>query len=130
VVVAVLPHRAQGRSAAAWEADIAPSAASDAERDLAGQLIALASAPLDWARYRDTSAEELSALIQAKIAQPPLPAPADEPVAILHLLDALKQSVAQVGRRENTPESAAPPRKPRARRERSEERRVGERGRA
>jgi non-homologous end joining protein Ku len=116
LVLDVLHYPAQVRSAAAWETDIAPSAASDAERDLAGQLIALASAPLDWARYRDTSAEELSALIQAKIAQQPLPAPADEPVAILHLLDALKQSVAQVGRRENTPESAAPSRKPRARR--------------
>ena len=116
LVLDVLHYPAQVRSAAAWETDIAPSAASDAERDLAGQLIALASAPLDWARYRDTSAEELSALIQAKIAQQPLPAPADEPVAILHLLDALKQSVAQVGRREGASSTAAPPRKPRARR--------------
>jgi non-homologous end joining protein Ku len=53
----------------------------------------LASGPVDWTRYRDTSAEELAALIAAKRAEQPPPAAADEPV-VLRLLDALKQSVA------------------------------------
>jgi len=65
-----------------------------AELDLACQLIALAGGPLDWSCYRDTSADELAALVQAKIAaQPPRTAP-DEP-ALVHLLEALKRSVAE-----------------------------------
>jgi DNA end-binding protein Ku len=93
LVLDVLHYPAQVRSRAAWEADLPESAATAAERDLASQLIALASGPLDWARFRDTSAEELAALIEAKIARQPPQGPADEPVAVLHLLDALKQSV-------------------------------------
>ena len=95
LVLDVLHYPAQVRSSASWEADLPPCAASDVERDLAAQLIALASAPLDWMRYRDTSAEELAALIEAKVAnQPSAAAAVDEPVAVLPLLDALKQSVA------------------------------------
>jgi hypothetical protein len=64
--VAQHPHYpTQVRAASAWEADVGASAASDAERDLARQLLALASGPLDWGRYRDTSAEELAALVEA-----------------------------------------------------------------
>jgi Uncharacterized conserved protein len=71
LVLDVLHYPSQVRSIASWEADLPPCAASDAERALAGQLIALASGPVDWARYRDTSAEELAALIEAKRAQQP-----------------------------------------------------------
>jgi DNA end-binding protein Ku len=115
LVLDVLHYPAQVRNAGAWETDIAPSAATDAERDLAGQLIALASAPLDWARYRDTSAEELAALIQAKIARQPPPTPAEEP-AVLNLLEALKQSVAQASQAVPQTSAAAQSRKPRPRR--------------
>ena len=90
----VLHYPARVRASGAWEADLVPATATAAEQELASQLIACASGPLDWARYRDTSAEELAALLQAKIADQPPMAPADEPVAVLHLLDALKQSVA------------------------------------
>jgi DNA end-binding protein Ku len=96
LVLDVLHYPAQVRSAAAWEAELPACAAGAAERALAGKLIALCSGPVDWERYRDTSAEELAALLQAKIAQQPPAAPADEPV-LLNLLDALKQSLAQVG---------------------------------
>jgi len=72
--------------------------ATSAEQELAAQLIALSSGPLDWSRYRDTSAEELASLLQAKIAERPPAVPAEEPVAVLQLLDALKQSVAAVDR--------------------------------
>src|SRR5262249_11595388 len=71
LVVDVLHYPAQVRSAASWEADVPVSAASAAERALAGQLIALSGGPLDWGRYRDSRAEELAALLQAKIAQQP-----------------------------------------------------------
>ena len=98
LVLDVLHYPAQVRSSASWEADLPACAASDVERDLAAQLIALASTPLDWMRYRDTSAEELAALIEAKRAQQAPPPVTEEPV-VLRLLDALKQSVAaaQIG---------------------------------
>jgi DNA end-binding protein Ku len=93
LVLEVLHYLAQLRQPAAFEADLLPCAASDAERRLAEQLIALASGPVDWARYRDTSAEELAALVEGKQMKQPPPRVADEPV-VLRLLDALKQSVA------------------------------------
>ena len=77
---------------------------------------AVIAAPLDWTRYPDRSAEELAALIQAKIAQQPLAAPTEEPV-VLNLLDALKQSVAASQAEKGAQRSAAAQaRKPRARR--------------
>jgi DNA end-binding protein Ku len=115
LVVDVLHYPAQVRSAASWEADLPASAASAAERALASQLLALSGGPLDWGRYRDTRAEELAALLQAKIAQQPVAAPADEPV-LLPLLEALKQSVAHVSPQETAGAAAASARKPRVRR--------------
>jgi DNA end-binding protein Ku len=113
LIVHVLHYPAEVRNRAAWETDLPPSAASEAERELARQLIALASTPLDWTRYRDTSAEELAALIEAKVAKQPPPSPADEPVVVLHLMDALKQSIEQA--RHGSAASAAKGRKPRGR---------------
>ena len=63
---------------------------------LATSLIDAASGPINWDRFRDTTAEELTALIEAKLANQPLQAPLDKPKAVLQLLDALKQSVAAV----------------------------------
>ena len=113
----VLHYPAQVRCPAGYAAELTSPAASAAERTLARQLLALASAPLDWARYPDCSAAELAALIQAKIAQQPPTVPADEPV-VLNLLEALQQSVAQAGQAEPVaPTTAAPQsRKPRRRR--------------
>jgi non-homologous end joining protein Ku len=93
---------------------VGTSTATEAERDLARQLLALASGPLDWSRYRHTSSSELAALIEAKVAQQPLPRPADEPAVVLRLIDALKQSVeaAQNGGEANQSKA----RKPRRRR--------------
>ncbi len=113
LVLDVLHFPAQVRSAASWEADLPPSTATDQERDLAGQLIALASGPVDWTRYRDTSAEELAALIETKRVQQPPPAATEEPVA-LRLLDALQQSVAAALQGTESAEPKA--RKPRGRR--------------
>jgi DNA end-binding protein Ku len=99
LVVDVLHYPAQVRTASAEEADLPEPRPTTAELDLACQLIALAGGPLDWSCYRDTSADELAALVQAKIAsQPPLTAP-DEP-ALVHLLEALKRSVADAKRAE------------------------------
>jgi DNA end-binding protein Ku len=117
LVLDVLHDPAQVRSHAGYAAELASSAATEAERTLARQLLALASAPLDWARYPDRSAEELAALVQAKIAQQPLAAPVEEPV-VLNLLEALKQSVAQASQPQRAAQTSAASqsRKPRARR--------------
>jgi DNA end-binding protein Ku len=114
LVVHVLHYPAQVRNRAAWKTDLPPSAASEAEREPARQLMTLASTPLDWTRYRDTSAEELAALIEAKVAQQPPQSPAEEPVLVLHLMDALKQSIEQA--RNGGAEPASKSRKPRGRR--------------
>ena len=106
----VLHYPAEVRPASAWESDLTAGVAAPAEQELAAQLIALSSGSLDWSRYRDTSAEELVALLQAKIAEQPPPVAEEGPVAVLQLLDALKQSVAAA-------ESRTPPNgKPRTRR--------------
>src|SRR5262249_27578913 len=116
LVLDVLHYPAQVRAHAGYAADLACPATTEAEWTLARQLLALASAPLDWSRYPDGSAAELAALIQAKMAQQPPAAPTEEPV-VLNLLDALQQSVA-AGQAEKGAQSsaAAPSRKSRGRR--------------
>ena len=65
---------------------------SRAEQDLAVQLIDAASGPVDWAAYRDETAQELRALVEAKVQGQPA---AVEPAPmLLPLLEALQQSVA------------------------------------
>jgi DNA end-binding protein Ku len=68
------------------------SGVSAAELQLAGQLIDAASGPVDWAAYPDQTAEELRALVEAKVQGHARPA---EPQAVvLPLLEALQQSIA------------------------------------
>jgi DNA end-binding protein Ku len=110
----VLHYPGQVRSSAGWEADLPPCVASDTERALAAQLIHLASTPVDWTRYRDTSAEELATLVEAKRVQQGPPEVTEEPV-VLRLLDALKQSVA-AAQNGTAADGNARPRKPRGRR--------------
>jgi hypothetical protein len=57
LVLDVLHYASQVRNVASWEVDLPEGAATDSERQLAEQLIALASGPVDWGRYRDTSAK-------------------------------------------------------------------------
>jgi DNA end-binding protein Ku len=107
LVLDELHYPARVRVASAWETALAESNTTAAERALAGQLVTLASGPLDWSRYQDTSAAELAKLIAAKVAEQP-PRPEAEPAAVLPLMEALKKSVAAMQGR--TP---PPPRKPR-----------------
>jgi DNA end-binding protein Ku len=116
LVLDVLHYPAQVRSPAPWEAALPVCISSEAERALANQLIALSGGAVDWGRYRDTNAEELAALLQTKMAQRAPALAAEEPV-VLALLDALKQSVAQVEQAETSPEpTTAKTRKSRTRR--------------
>jgi len=116
LVLDVLHYPAQVRSPASWETALPACVSSEAERTLANQLIALSGGAVDWGRYRDTNAEELAALLQTKMAQQPPAVPTEEPV-VLSLLDALKQSVAQMAQVEANPETTtAKTRKSRTRR--------------
>lgn len=110
----VLYFPAQVRAAAAWEAELRGSAATAEELQLAGTVIAAATGPLDWSRYRDTTAEELAALVEAKIANRPATVPVEESGTVLRLLDALKQSVAAARNRPGAP--LVKPRQPRGQR--------------
>jgi DNA end-binding protein Ku len=69
-----------------------PDKASE-ELRLAGLLIDAAATTIDWSAYRDQAAQELKALIEAKLAGQPV-ATLEPERAILPLLEALQQSVA------------------------------------
>jgi DNA end-binding protein Ku len=111
LVLDVLHYPAQLRPAGAWQAELRASTATAQELQLAGQLVQAASGPVDWTQYRDTTAEDLAALVEAKIANRPVATPSHESAAVLQFLDALKQSVAQAAH--PTRASSAVPRKPR-----------------
>ena len=90
----VLHYPAQLRSSAALEGDIRSATIPEAESQLAGVLLDACSQAVAWSDYRDDSAEQLAALIDAKLqGRPPAPEAAHER-PILSLLEALKQSVA------------------------------------
>jgi DNA end-binding protein Ku len=113
LVTDVLHYPAQVRATSAYEADLRGGEATTEELRLATQLIAAASGPLDWSRYRDTNTEELRALLDAKIAdQPPADCATSAP-DMLPVLEALRQSVAAAGGR---PRAVAPARPLRPRR--------------
>ena len=96
LVLDVLHYPREVRGAKTCESELGDRAASPEELRLIRTLIDSASGPVDWSSYRDVHAEEMTALIEAKIAGQPLTAPTNEPVAQMRLLDALKQSVAAV----------------------------------
>ena len=90
----VLHDPGQLRSATWLEADLPEVEANAEELQLAGMLIDAASGAVDWRQYCDDTPEKLAALVEAKVAGRELVTPAEEPVQVLKLLDALKQSVA------------------------------------
>jgi DNA end-binding protein Ku len=100
LILDVLHYPATVRAAAAYEAELGGGSATSEELRLATSLIDAASGPINWDHFRDTTAEELTALIEAKLANQPLQPLPDEPKAVLQLLDALKQSVAAVQKNE------------------------------
>jgi DNA end-binding protein Ku len=89
----VLHDPGQLRNSNWLEAELQPVQASPEELQLAGMLIDSASGAVNWNEYRDDTPNKLAALVAAKVAGREYAAPADEPVEVLKLLDALKQSV-------------------------------------
>ena len=62
---------------------------------LAGLLVDSASGKaICWSDYRDDTAEQLKALLEARLQRQPVAEPAVEESPVLNLLDALRQSVA------------------------------------
>jgi DNA end-binding protein Ku len=94
LVMDVLHYPATLRAPTTWEAGLGASAATAEEIRLTRALMDAHSGPLDWARFRDVTTEELTALVEAKIAGRPPAAPAENSGAVLQLLQALQQSVA------------------------------------
>jgi DNA end-binding protein Ku len=85
------------------------------EMRLAGLLIDAAGGSIDWSAYRDQAAQELKALIEAKLAGQPVGTLEPER-AIPPLLEALKQSVAAQNGHAAAPASKAKAPRQRARR--------------
>jgi DNA end-binding protein Ku len=96
LVLHVLHYPDHLRAGAAFRTELRDEVISADESKLAGLLVDTSSpATMAWSDYRDDTAEQLAALVQAKLGGQPLPAPAAEPAPVLRLLDALRQSVAQ-----------------------------------
>lgn len=83
------------RSPAWLEAELQQLDASPEELQLAAMLIDSSSGAVDWQHFRDDTPDRLAALVAAKVAGQEVVAPTEEPVQVIQLLDALKQSVAQ-----------------------------------
>jgi DNA end-binding protein Ku len=106
----VLHHPGQLRPAAACEAGLRDGPVGEDEARLAGLLVEAASTQaLPWSAYRDDTADRLAALAEAKLQGRPLPADTPEEPPVLHLLDALRQSVAEARQRHEDPRPGAPP---------------------
>src|SRR5262249_8012890 len=85
------------------------------ELRLAGMLIEAAGGQVDWMAYPDQAAQELKALIEAKLAGQAAEASVPAPT-ILPLLEALQQSVGAQSGKENAPQVRAKVSRRRARR--------------
>ena len=95
LAVHVLFYPAQLRSCASLETELPPESISPEEQKLAGLLVDSASGKaICWSDYRDDTAEQLKALLEARLQRQPVAEPAVEESPVLNLLDALRQSVA------------------------------------
>lgn len=70
---------------------------SDAELQMAKTLIGAMVQPFEPERYKDEYREKLWSIINAKIQGKDIVAPAESVVNVIDLMEALKQSLAQVG---------------------------------
>jgi DNA end-binding protein Ku len=108
----ILHYPAQVRPRTPWEAELQVTSVLAAEQELAVQLLDASAQPVDWSAYRDDSAEQFAALVEAALQGRALTAAVVEPVPVLPLLEALKQSVAQAVRAQD-PAAAGPRRRAR-----------------
>jgi len=105
----VLHYPAQVRSSAALEGEIRAATIPEVESQLAGVLLDACSQAVVWSDYHDDSAEQLAALIDAKLQGRPPATTAAQERHILSLLEALKQSVAAAKPSALVPQTKATP---------------------
>jgi DNA end-binding protein Ku len=117
LAVHVLHHPDRLRSWAGLQSNGSDEAILEEERQMAGLLIDAASQPFAWSDYRDDEAHKLKLLLEAKRHRRLLESPAqEEELPILHLLEALKRSVAQAQQGPAAPSaSSASPKEPKSR---------------
>jgi len=98
---------------AAFDEELIKPAIEADELKLAKTLIeASTSKKLDFARYKDLYTQKLTQLIEAKVAGKEIvAAPVHEQAHIINLMDALRQSVAQVQKSAPAAAAAKPPKK-------------------
>src|SRR6266852_6575706 len=116
----VLHYPAQVRSCTSWDAEMRDGTVSAAEQELAIKLIDAGTQPIDWSVYRDDSADQLAALIDATLQGRSLTPVVSAEVPVLPLVEALQQSLAAALGGKTQPAAAAqnnrPRKKPSARR--------------
>ena len=116
----VLHYPAQVRSRTSLGAELRDGTVSPAEQELAIKLIDASTQPIDWSAYRDDSADQLAALVEATLQGRSLTPVVEAKVSVLPLLEALQQSVAAALAGQDPPAAAPrgrPRKKPSARRE-------------
>ena len=91
----VLHDPAKLRASSGYRSQLRSEPVSDEEVQLARTLIDAATGPIDWSGYRDDTAQQLERLVDAKVAgREPVAAADEEPVQVIQLLTALRESVA------------------------------------
>lgn len=93
-----LYYQSQIKAPSSFEDELGNPDVSAEEMNLVNLLVsATAEKPFDHAHYRDVYTERLTKLIESKIEGKELvAAPSEEPMNVINLMDALKQSVAKV----------------------------------
>jgi DNA end-binding protein Ku len=109
LVMAVLSYDSQVKKSSAFEDELVDAAFTDAEVTLTEKLVeATMLGDLDLSAYKNPYTEQLTELIEAKVAgQEIVAAPAAEEPKVVELMEALKASVARI----QEGEGAAPRRK-------------------
>lgn len=109
LVLTMLNYEPQVTKPSTFSDDVPHSTPAPEELQLAKTLIASGSVDeFDMSRYKDKYVENLSKLIEAKVAGQELVAPpVQEPVQVINLMDALKQSVAKMQKGDKKEEVAA-----------------------
>jgi DNA end-binding protein Ku len=111
----VLHYPAQVRSRTSWEAELRGGTISAAGQDLAAKLIDASTQPIDWSAYRDDSADQLAALVEATLQGRALTPVVEAKVPVLPLLEASQQSVAAALAGQTSTPAASPAAAPRGR---------------
>jgi DNA end-binding protein Ku len=113
LLMSTLNYATQISSPASFEEEMPKTPVAPEELQLVKTLIKASSKDkADFTGYKDVYTQKLSQLIEAKVSGKELvAAPSQEPIQIINLMDALRQSVEQTQKGEAAATEAKPPRK-------------------